>query len=533
VSGENNMQYKICILAAGGGSRMGHFSDAIHKAILPINNKAVISYMIEKFSSDIEIVIAVGHRKDTVIDYLTLAYPERKFTFVEVDKYSGPGSGPGYSLLACKKHLECPFIFCTSDTIVLEDVPPPNENWMGIAPVHDTEPYCTVKIKNNLIYQIDDKIKTDNKFAFIGLAGILDYKDFFAALEQNTELRNNELQMVDGFKGLLEHKLVPTGFTWFDTGTYSNYVETNKNFSGGDHKFDFSKGDEFLYFVNDRVIKFFADKSIAQKRHHRATHSLHGVSPKIEGCQGHFYSYKKVPGSTMYAALSTPMVVDFLQWMKLKVWKTSTLSTDQKETFARACHDFYHTKTKKRLAMFYEKLGMEEEPEFINGVSTASVQELLDLIDWDYLSDGMPSNFHGDLQFDNVLVYRNQPDNKNNFILLDWRHEFGNSTEVGDLYYDLAKLYGGMILSYPIIKEGKFSCDISGQHAYYYFFIKSDLIEAKECYEKFLVENGFDLRKVKILTSLIFLNMAPLHHAPFDIMLYCLGRSMLHKVLRA
>lgn len=87
------MKYKVCILAAGAGTRMGESSNHINKAVLPVNGKAVISHIIEKFPNEVEIVIAVGHKKETVIDYLMLAYPERKFTFVEVDKIVGPGDG--------------------------------------------------------------------------------------------------------------------------------------------------------------------------------------------------------------------------------------------------------------------------------------------------------------------------------------------------------------------------------------------------------------------------------------------------------
>ena len=108
--------YKVCILAAGVGNRMGALSEHINKAILPVNFKAVISHIIEKFSQDIEIVMAVGHKKEVIKDYLHLAHPERKITFVEVDKYMGPGTGPGYSILQCKDHLDCPFIFFVADT---------------------------------------------------------------------------------------------------------------------------------------------------------------------------------------------------------------------------------------------------------------------------------------------------------------------------------------------------------------------------------------------------------------------------------
>ena len=525
-------RYKVCILTAGIGSRVGQLSEHINKGILPVNNKAVISYVIEKFPVETEIIIAVGHKKDTVVDYLTLAYPERKFTFVEVDKYTGPGTGPGYSLLACKHLLQSPFIFCTSDTIVLEDVPSPKENWMGIAPVHETEPYCTVKIKNNLVTQLDDKIKTDNKFAFIGLAGIHDYKEFFLALEQSNELRAGELQMVDGFKGLLERRLVPIGFTWFDTGTLANYLDTNKHFSGGGDKFDFSKEDEFLYFVNDRVIKFFADPTITQRRHYRATNGLRGLSPQLEGYRGNFYSYRMVPGQTVYSALNPKVLEDFLSWAQSDLWKGFELTQEQMQEFNAACFDFYHTKTKKRLKMFADKMGAVEESRFINDMPVPSTAELLDKVDWPYITEGVPSNYHGDLQFDNVLITRGGT-NKNNFLLLDWRQDFANLKDVGDLYYDLAKLYGGLVISYPLIKEGMFSATQSGERMYYSFFVKSDLHEAREHYEQFLLQQEYDLRKIKMLTSLIFLNMSPLHNGPFDVLLHGLGRSMLYKALKA
>lgn len=525
-----NQKYKVCILAAGGGA-VGHMSEHINRAVLPVNHKAVISYMIEKFPIDVEIVVAVGHRKDTVVDYLTLAHPERKFTFVEVDRFVGPGTGPGHSLLLCKEHLQCPFVFSTADTIVLEEIPQPTENWIGIAPVHETEQYCTVKIKNNAVFQLDVKTKNDNSFAFIGLSGIFDYETFFTALEHDKKVIANEIQMTNGLNALIEHRLVPVGFTWFDTGTLESYKETNKNFSGED-KFDFSKGDEFLYFVGNRVVKFFADKTISEKRHIRSETSLRGLSPKIEARRGHFYSYQKVDGHTMYSVLNAQILDEFLTWAKNNLWKKLDLTAEQKKIFDDACMQFYRDKTNQRMEMFHNKIGFVKEPTVINGVPVPIAKELLGTIDWEHIAKGIPSNFHGDLQFDNILANKNLKTGLHEFTLLDWRHDFGGLVDMGDLYYDLAKLYGGMILSYPLIKDGMFSFSMEGDNAYYHFFVKNDLHDARERYEQFLSEHDFDLKKIKILTSIIFLNMAPLHHDPFDLMLYHLGRSMLHKSLK-
>ena len=43
---------KICILTAGKGSRIGSLCKNINKALLPIDHKAIISQIIEKFDKD-------------------------------------------------------------------------------------------------------------------------------------------------------------------------------------------------------------------------------------------------------------------------------------------------------------------------------------------------------------------------------------------------------------------------------------------------------------------------------------------------
>ena len=56
--------YKVCILAAGKGIRLGRLTANVNKAMLPIDFKAGISHIIEKFSKETEIVIAVGYQKE-------------------------------------------------------------------------------------------------------------------------------------------------------------------------------------------------------------------------------------------------------------------------------------------------------------------------------------------------------------------------------------------------------------------------------------------------------------------------------------
>jgi dTDP-glucose pyrophosphorylase len=230
---ENN--YKVCILAGGVGSRMGEFSKYYNKALIPVQGKPTICHIIEKFPEDVEIVISMNYKKDDVRIYLTYAYPNRKFTFVE-DKPSPEGlKGPGYGLLCCKEQLQCPFIFFAGDTLVKEDVPAPNENWFGIAEVPDTSRFCSARIDDNgIISRIDDKIKCDNEHAFIGLAGVKDYEELFHALEDNKQRIAGEIQVSNGFKTLMEIGMKGVVFTWFDTGEPKSYKHSLENYPHGE-----------------------------------------------------------------------------------------------------------------------------------------------------------------------------------------------------------------------------------------------------------------------------------------------------------
>ena len=72
--------------------------------------------------------------------------------------------------------------------MVTEEIPLPSTNWLGVSEVNNTIDYCTADIKDNKILKLDDKTDNENKFAFIGLAGVHDYK-IFKSLEKNNALR--------------------------------------------------------------------------------------------------------------------------------------------------------------------------------------------------------------------------------------------------------------------------------------------------------------------------------------------------------
>lgn len=222
--------YKACILTAGIGTRNA-YAKRINKSLLMLNGKPVLFHIIDKIPKDVEIVIAVGFMASNVIQDVMGAYADRDITFVQVDKIEGEGSGPGYSLLQCKPHLNCPFIFTACDTIVLENYPMPYWDWVGVDYVDETQEYLTLKTKGRRVDAFYDKVTySPTNLAFIGVAGIKSYELFWEGLCKPT-LAKGEHQVTCGLEAIATKGLRTRVFTWFDTGTTEGYDDARRYFT--------------------------------------------------------------------------------------------------------------------------------------------------------------------------------------------------------------------------------------------------------------------------------------------------------------
>lgn len=526
------MEYKVCILSAGRGIRLGPLTDNINKSLLPVGGKAIISHIIESFPRDVEIVVAVGYQADKVKEYLSHAHDDRKITCVDIDDWESPGTGPGYSLLCCSSAIgQNPFIIYAADTLLVEHVPPPDRNWLGVAPVNETERFCTVEIKDGLISNLIDKKHCTNRLAFVGVAGIKDTDAFWGALDttDDDDLVNNELQLTSGLAGLIADQLHPEEFTWYDTGTVESFESTRNVFEGDDH-FVFDKVNEFTYQVNGRLVKYFGDPIVVQNRITRARH-LEGLCPTIRKVSAWFYSYELVKGKTVYECLTPKLTSDFLRWATMHLW--IPVEGIDMGAYDETCRRFYRTKTMERLEMFYRKYPeLKHVPAVVNGEQLVSILATLDAVNWDGMSFGHPSNFHGDLQFDNVLRTGWLSTGKDAFKLIDWRQDFGGRTDVGDMRYDMAKLYGGLTVPYNLIKQNRFRYEETVEGITFDVDTTMSLNESQRVLREFIDDNygSVYLRDVEQIRGLIFLNMAPLHEYPFDKLLYYMGWSYLQRV---
>ncbi len=524
------MGYTVFIPTAGTGSRLGGLTKYLNKSLVSIGNKPTLARIMDMFPEDTEYVIAVGYKGELVKEFVSLTCKDRKITLVDVYPFEGEGSGLGYTMLCCKEYLQRPFVFCSCDTLVVEQIPDLESNWMGWDERDNREQYRTITLNEakDTVCIINEKGRGLSSQAkpYIGLAGIRDYEQFWHSMEAC----GDDAFLIGEVAGL--QKLVQAGavkahkFTWFDTGVTVELETTRHRYYNDKEPNILEKPNETIWFLNDKVIKFSADPTFIRDRVERSK-LLKGFVPEVIGFTEHMYEYDYIPGKVMSSCVSLPLFKQLLNTSKA-FWKEQVLAGEEKEHFYKSCMKFYRDKTYERVELFFRTFNKEDQATVINQVWYPPVMDMLRQVDWNEISKGLPGQFHGDFHFENIL-YDAQ---KGSFEFLDWRQNFGgDSLSVGDIYYDLAKLLHGLIMCHELVVKDEYHINWEGNEITYDFNRKQMLVQCEEYYYKWLVRNGYDAERVKLLTSLIFLNIAGLHHYPYSLVLLALGKEMLYRSL--
>lgn len=522
------MSYRVVIPTAGIGSRLEKLTKHLNKSLVSISHQPILSHIIEQFPKTCEFVIALGYKGTLVKDFLGMAYPDRIFYFVNVDPYEGKGSGLSYSLLCCKKYLQQPFVFTSCDTIVKEPIPNPNHNWMGYAYSKDLSPYRTIEVSAEHVIDIQEKGEDDSKDhqAYIGLAGVHDYLNFWEGMKKGKKTAIDRGETWGLIEVLKKNKIKSYKFTWLDTGNLKALAQANKTYKKINKLNILEKENESIWFVGDRVIKFSTDSQFIQNRFQRAN-KLKSFVPEILDNKKNMYCYNKVQGHVLSSIITLPLFNRLLEHCQ-KFWKKSELKFNEKKIFKKSCQDFYYDKTIKRIQLFYKNFDKKDGTESINNQKMPTLSSLLKSIDWQHLTNGYPVRFHGDLHFENILWQSK----KKKFIFIDWRQDFSGNLEVGDIYYDLAKLLHGLIVSHDSIVKNYFSIEWNHRGISFDLQRKKILIDCEKKFNKWCIENNYSFSKVRILTALIYLNIAALHHYPYSLLLYTLGKFTLAEELK-
>ena len=509
-----NMKINTVIIpTAGTGSRMGNYTKNLNKALLPYKNKPVLSHIIDSFPKDTRFIIPLGYLKEQIIDFCAVAYNARHIEFVVVDDWQSTKSGTGYTLLQCKDLINSSFWYVPCDTYfdqsVVDKVRDKDCYFVKTVPTQDTHLYTMFDLNNSFyIHDIKFKEETSSNWrAFTGLMYINDYSDFFTRLEASN---SNE------FIGIIKLGSDTAGLnTWLDFGSPIIYqTELSKS-----QKFDFTKKDEVTYICNNRVVKWWLDGSVAKKKYDKV---LVNFSVFPDNCQhsGNYMAYDFFQGQTLYEFNNPAAFTPLLDWLETNVWK------DCDADIYNASFEFYKTKSLSRINKFLEKYPNLSPVTNIDGVEVKDYNYYLDKIDWEYFATvTRPGFLHGDLQFDNIVISEDLE-----FKIIDWRHEFAGLVECGDIYYDLAKMAGGLIINYANIKNHNFNIEIDNGAVTLSIPNVDHINVYQERLKKYILDNNLDYNKVQQLIPIIFWNMSPLHTAPFDLFLWYLGIKLFREL---
>lgn len=519
--------YKLVIPSAGTGSRVGPYSKFMNKALVSVGDKPSIVRIIEKFPEDIEIVIILGYKGDHIEQVVRAFYKnKRQIEFIYVDKYKGKGSGLGRTLRAAKRKLMCPFVFISNDTLIekpnFDFDPNKNGNWIGSYKSKKEDnlnipQYRTISEKKGKLTEILPKGVLNNNI-YIGLCGILDYKIFWELMDEKKATEVGESYALRSMENISVIKFPK----WDDIGSINGILRAKERYRLKNDNI-LEKENEAIWFCDNLVIKFHTDPKFIEERLIRTKFLDKDLIPEIIYKDKNLYVYEKEKGKIFSKVITTKLTEELLNKMNNQLWSKQP---PKKINPKPALEYFYLEKTKERINYFLERFEVNDYQTRINGKDCKpSLDQLLD-INWsEFYSKARIGKYHGDFHSENIL------ENDGGFKLLDWRQNFGKlGYEYGDINYDLAKFLHGLKVSHEVVTKGE-------------FFVKEKAIndieigikapkrnkEAEKYFEQWIISNNFDLKTIKILTSLIFLNICGLHDYPYSKFLFYLGRSLLNE----
>lgn len=519
---------KVLITTSGIGSRLGDITKFTNKCLVRIGDKPAISYIIEKYSPETEFVITVGYFGKQVRDFLEIAYPFLKFTFVEVDPFFGQGSSLLYSLISAKKELQEEFVFHACDTITLDSLEYLNGNSIVGFKGAGSSLYASLSIRGTNVVEIHQKGFLDSDFIHVGILSIQDFGVFWEIAEKIYCERQfddtlGDVEVLTLMVKQIPFKIFPLN-TWYDIGSVEKLALARKDLMNSDFHV-LEKLAESIYKIGQSVIKFFHDESVLSKRVER-TKYLNGLVPELTGVRNNFYKYDFVHGELFANVANRSNFIDLLKWAESKLW-IEVDEFDQAD-FNEKCRSFYLTKTESRINEFFVKKGIVDKVDIINGEEIPTIANLLKLVDSEWLLNHQPTCFHGDFILDNILLVGN-----GDFKLIDWRQDFSGIVAYGDKYYDIAKLAHNLVVNHDLVDQDLFQLKYETNGGILINIHRlQTLVECEALLFDYLKSNNYDVRKVELLRAIIWLNMSPLHHNPFDTFLFYFGKYNLYNVLK-
>jgi len=471
----------IIIQAGGLGSRLEALTANKPKCLVSINNLPIIFYIFRCFPKS-KFHIIVDYKSDVIEKYLNIFAKDIDYNLIKA-KDKGTSSGIAESAKMINSNL--PVMLVWSDLILDSsfEFPITNDNYIAISNSFE----CRWSF-------VDGKlIKKNSKEN--GVAGLFIFKNnnFIVDAPEGGEFvawlsdQNINFQRMNLFNA----REIGTMNSYFDNinknskcrpfnrlSFYDNYIEKNAITSYGEEVAKKEKGwYKFISGLNYQNI------------------------PKI-------YSYEplkieRINGRNVfeYQNFSQTQKIHILKRI-VKILKNLHNLDHGIEANKQDLTTNYIEKTFERISQVKDLIPFSNQKEItINGRQYKNIFFIRDLV-VEQITKYFPDKFfiiHGDPTFSNIMLR----DQEVEPVLIDPRGYFGNSIIYGDIDYDFAKLYYSIVGNYDQFNNRNFSLEIKDNEV----FLHINSNNWSELENIFFAECGSDIKKIKLIHSLIWLSL--------------------------
>ncbi|MCP4021079.1 MAG: hypothetical protein GY729_04495 [Desulfobacteraceae bacterium] len=524
---------------------------SIPSAMIPLDSKPALRYIqndYRKFGYDF--LIAVNENAEMVYNYCKSHQTSAPTTIVDVGKTDSLGMTIRKALENLKRfpdHL----IINYADTFVGNEIK--EENAVCYVKQDDVFRWTTFQLSNqNEIINInekyiDKKVNSNGLNVFVGVFAFRDVPLFIDKLElalkqERTELDPFYVALISYFNQIKpSQKTFLEVSHWMDFGHLDTYYDTKKKISLNARYFNTIKVDDQRGIITKKSSK--SKKLINEiKWYLKLPVGLNYISPRIlryslsfdePSVEMEFYGYPALNDMYLFGDFEISVwnqIIEAIGNIRDDMISYQHLPEDQSQ-IKLAMQDMYEEKTTNRLKQIETddrfSLFFADEVE-INNRSVFGINKVLNLLsktikELQLYKIPVFSIIHGDLCLSNILYNR-----RNKIVrVIDPRGGFGTYDIYGDPRYDIAKLNHSIEGDYDFLVNGLFEFKLTGNSFIYKVQLQQKHKEIKKLFKHFLMEKWeVDYHQIKLIESLLFLSMVPLHSDRFNSQLCFIAKGL-------
>lgn len=498
----------------------------IPMAMIPLQGWPVLEHVSGKYKFDVSKHVATMNNRERIEDFISKK--DDSWNEISLDSSSSLAETVLFSLESLE--LGGKYLYINFADTLIDNIRDYEQDVIFYDEVDYRSRWTSFSSENGEITDITEKFSehpNGSQKVFTGVFGFKEPELFKEKLKENLNTDSELSSFFSALRAYLEdrdYRLIKAE-NWTDVGHLDTYHEAKK---------------EFLNTRNFNELSVDTRKNVITKR----SEDTEKLKPEIEW-------YDKIPSelapytpriySSSVDETGSMLEMDYTGHPSLgelllfgshesHIWNTIYSNIfDMLEEFESFSKELAEDEVRENLEKMYldktlRRLGkikddemfsdfFEKEEVVINGKKMKSAGYIFHNLEEILDESGVYSikNFcvlHGDLNFSNILY-----DVRSGSIkLIDPRGEFGKFDIYGDIRYDLAKMRHSVSGKYDFIINDMFEVEVNEREIKYEVFENDLHIEREKKFDEILrTRHQGSLKDVKLIESLLFLSMVPLH----------------------